>query len=70
MTRRVREIGVQSGLGGALPIIGASGNEGQSHNELALAAGQNLIWGKPLPMDAQLQSDLRRLVTVTGGPKG
>ena len=61
VTRRAREANVKSSFGGPILIIGYSGNEGPAHNELALAAGQDAIWGKPLPQNADMVRDLQRL---------
>jgi len=61
-TQRIREAQIVTSRGEPLPIIGASGNEGAGFNELAFEAGQNAIWGKPLPNDAEMLRDLRRLL--------
>ena len=60
VTRAIRAKGIQSGLGGALPIIGSTVNEAEGHNERAMEAGQMAVWGKPLPADDRMACDLRR----------
>ena len=61
-TQRIREAQIASSRGDPLPIIGASGNEGVGFNELAFEVGQNAVWGKPLPNDAEMLRDLRRVL--------
>jgi hypothetical protein len=59
VTRRVRALGVVSRHGGSLPIVGCSGLEGLSkHLVAAQDAGQNLVWGKPLPKPDEMRRQL------------
>ena len=63
VTRELRARGAVSRSGGALPIIGLTGNAGHAgHNEAALAAGQNLVWGKPQPAAEQMRQQLDKLL--------
>ena len=62
VTLRVREAKIASASGAELPIIGSSGNEGPSYSQEAFAAGQNAVWGKPLPNRSELERDLRRVL--------
>lgn len=62
VTKQVRKADIRAACGAALPIIGASGNEGGAHNEAAFAAGQCAVWGKPLPADKAILQDFRRLL--------
>ena len=62
VTRQVRAAQVNARSGKALPIIGCSGNAGAGHTEVALAVGQNLVWGKPTPSVPQLREQLAGLI--------
>ena len=59
VTREVRWAGITSRSGGALPIIGATGKECESHNTQAIEAGQCVVWGKPSPGREEMERDLR-----------
>jgi two-component system, sensor histidine kinase len=62
VTAAVREAGIKSGLGGELPIIGATGNETPRHTEMARSIGQAAVWGKPPPDPDKMVQDLRRVL--------
>ena len=64
-TRQIRSKGIRSRAGVPLPIVGCTGNENhRDHNANALAAGQNLVWGKPQPPVAQMRKQLDELLCV------
>ena len=44
-------------------IIGVTGNsDGRNFNEQAAAAGQDAVWGKPLPSHASMRQELSQLL--------
>ena len=64
VTRRVRAHGVKGRRGGLLPIVGCTGNAGAGHTALALASGQNFVWGKPIPSQLEMRQQLAQVVPL------
>ena len=53
-----------------LVIIGCTGFAGEEHNVMAREAGQDHVWGKPLPEPGVLATDLERLIASGRGAGG
>ena len=43
-------------------IVGCTGNTGEKHNALAMAAGQDAVWGKPTPTEQQMATALSEML--------
>ena len=65
VTRRLRALGVSSRRGKPLPIVGITGSTGEHHNRAALEAGQDLVWGKPIPQLHEMREQLSKLMNNT-----
>ena len=48
-------------------IVGVTGNEGERHNEVSRSAGQDGVWGKPLPKPDVMSEQLEQLWLSAAG---
>ena len=69
LTRNVRDheaaVRERGGPQHRVVIVGHTGHAGPQHNAVAIEAGQDFVWGKPLPDQEALTADLAPLLSAS-----